>query len=134
MKRLRHVVVAARLEPRHSVSWIAPSREKQHRCAITPLAKGSTYGEAVNFREHHIKNDQSTLLVPKPVEGTLTVRECVNAIAFRRQVVDDSGGQVRVVFYYENSVEKLRRSVHVGSAGATGQAITNCAPCPTPSL
>ena len=60
--------------------------------------------------------------------------ERMHAVPFRAQVVYDSGGEVRVVLDYEDPVEKLRRGVHVGPAGATGQASTNCAPCPTPSL
>ena len=37
-------------------------------------------------------------------------------------------------FNHQNAIRLRRQLVHAGSAGATGHASTNCAPCPTPSL
>jgi hypothetical protein len=72
-----------------------------------------------------IEHDQPALLLLEPVERPLAVNDRMDLITFGPQVVDDSRGEKRVVFNDQYPVEELRRSVHVGPAGATGHASTN---------
>ena len=128
MERFGEVVIATCFEAAHPVRGITACGEEQHGRVVALLAQRAAHTEAVDLRQHHIQHDQTTLLILEPVERLPAIRHRVNLVPFSAEVFRDPGREVRVVLDHENAVRRLRGCAHDGSAGATGQASTNCAP------
>src|SRR6185437_2665909 len=142
---LREVVVAARLQAADAVDGVAARGEEKHRRVVAALAQSPTDREPIQLRQHDIQQHEAAGVSRQPLQGPPPVRDGLDLIALRTQVLDDTGPEMRIVLHDEDAVhhECSRRAGTAASPGApatdwrgslAGHASTNSAPWPTPSL
>src|SRR6185503_15182296 len=112
--------------------------------------------EAVDLRQHDIQQNEAAEFSRQPFQSLAPVRDEVDLVAFRAQVLDDPRAEMRIILHDEDAARGLGRSGHdcsrragwvssgwrlpVASAARSrcaspaGQASTNVAPWPTPAL
>ena len=112
MEGLGQVVVAAGLQTPYPVGGIAARGQKQHRRVVAALAQCAADGEPVDLRQHDIEQYQAVGLRGEPLQSGAPVAGLIDRVAFGAQVLDQSGGEVRIILDHEDPVGAVGRRAH----------------------